>query len=256
MCTSESNHCYHLDLPCSYCWLHPDLDLQLIDLKWEAASAGRREPATSPCSPGHTDLPLLGVGPCLILSGTSSAQQTRNPDKEWWVFSEFSSLNQLYHGQMNGTGSGVHPGSGEWDHARGAVITGLVLLKTWWVSSPNSWWLSCMHYNDVCHSNNYFWSFWDFVSERFFFSLSHCRLVLYKHKSHRLSQNPNNTTEVHWGRDTAWLVMLYCHHSRKLLNEGKGPTALESTSWLLLQKQADKCPSQELVSTSQPQGTS
>lgn len=51
MCTSESNHCYHLDLPCSYSWLHPDLDLQLIDLKWEAASAGRREPATSPCSP-------------------------------------------------------------------------------------------------------------------------------------------------------------------------------------------------------------
>lgn len=58
----------------------------------EAASAGRREPATSPCSPGHTDLPLLGVSPCLILPGTSSAQQTRNPDKEWWVFSEFSSL--------------------------------------------------------------------------------------------------------------------------------------------------------------------
>lgn len=66
--------------------------------------------------------------------------------------------------------------------------------------------------------------------------------LLSKHKSHRSSQNPNSTTEVHWGRDTAWLGMLYCHHSRKLLNEGKGPPALESTSWLLLQKQANNVP--------------
>lgn len=60
-----------------------------------------------------------------------TANQGINLAKKWLALSEFSPLNQLYQGQMNGTGSSkCIPGSGEWDPASGAAVIGLLQLKT------------------------------------------------------------------------------------------------------------------------------